>query len=481
MTENDISHILRDAIPEDPGTAGWGERVRRTHRRRQVAGGVAVAVGLVAIGVPIALQTGLTTTPVVLATPSPSTTNPVDGALNLPLQSDACHDSVGIVTELPDGILPAGATRMWLCDGQQAADVPRFGPAEPLTKGVDRAVAAFNALKAVDEDATASDDCVFDESFEQVFTLVVDYSDGNRKILSGTTHGCADMGDGENLWAGGDQFFDELVSLWRGQRQSESYTVTSIDVPCPASESFMTASVGDAVGGTLCGYDSSSDHPREAVMAVQLPDDLVARMTAEMQTQSVPAPAHDAAVPLRTLVLQNAFADPITVSLQTNGSWAWDEGGNPVSWTPRTGLAAELESYTIGMRTQPFPDQLPDPTVAGVCDEAKSPMLTQPGFNFSSITACVKQDDGTYEPVEMSPSLMTTFVRQFEDGSTEISSADVLHLSPHWLRLLDEDGAHRVVITTDGRLVWNRASVVAAAWEPSIDVKRWLKEAGIAP
>lgn len=478
MTENDINQILKDAIPEVPGTAAWGDRVRRAHRRRRVVGGVAVAVGLVAIGVPIALQTGLTTTPVVLATPSPSTASSVDGALTLPMMSDACHDSVGIVTELPAGVLPDGATRMWLCDGQQAPAVPRFGPAEPLTQGVDRAVAAFNALTVVDEEAM-SDDCIFDGSVGQVFTLVVDYDGGNRRILSGTTHGCADVGDGRNLRSGGNHFFDELVSLWRDQRQSESYMVTSTNVPCPASESFMAGSVGDMVQGTLCGYDSSSDHPPEAIMAVQLPDDLVARITAEMQAAAVPAPTKDEAVPLKTLVLQNAFADPITVSLQPDGSWAWSEDGTPVSFSPSTGLAGELESYATGMRAQPFPDPLPEPSAAGQCDEPKTPMLSQPGFDFSKVTACVKQQDGKYAQIEMPPSLMTKFIRQFEDGSTEISSADAMHLSPHWLRLVDQDGAHRVVITDDGRLVWNRTSVVAAAWEPSPDVKQWLQKAGV--
>lgn len=72
MTENDISHILKNAIPDHPGTAGLGDRVRRAHRRRRVVGGVAVAAGLVAIGVPVAMQLGSTPGPPVVATQSPS-------------------------------------------------------------------------------------------------------------------------------------------------------------------------------------------------------------------------------------------------------------------------------------------------------------------------------------------------------------------------------------------------------------------------
>ncbi len=74
MTENDISHILKNAIPDDPGTAGLGDRVRRAHRRRRVVGGVAVAAAVVAIGVPVAMQLGSTPNPTAAATHSPSPT-----------------------------------------------------------------------------------------------------------------------------------------------------------------------------------------------------------------------------------------------------------------------------------------------------------------------------------------------------------------------------------------------------------------------
>lgn len=72
MTENDISHILKTAIPDDPGIAGWGDKVRRVHRRRRVVGGIAVAAAVVALGVPVAMQLGSAPRPPVVSTQPPS-------------------------------------------------------------------------------------------------------------------------------------------------------------------------------------------------------------------------------------------------------------------------------------------------------------------------------------------------------------------------------------------------------------------------
>ena len=56
MTEREISQILKNAVPGEPGFDDLGQKVRKGHRRRRVGQGVAAAVGLVALGVPLALQ-----------------------------------------------------------------------------------------------------------------------------------------------------------------------------------------------------------------------------------------------------------------------------------------------------------------------------------------------------------------------------------------------------------------------------------------
>ncbi|HHT13794.1 MAG TPA: hypothetical protein GX013_11635 [Propionibacterium sp.] len=188
-----LSEAFEKAMPEQPATTGWGAAARRRVARRRAAAAGVAGVAAVALAVPMALTLGGGETLVAEPSPSEATERP---DANYPVESyevPECREAGGTrveVTDLPDGKLPEGAERIWLCGGGEAGsvvhDTELVGARDALTVGVDRAVEAFNALNYV---SGAAIDCLGDGS---TYHVVVEYPDGESHVVRGynTPEGC---------------------------------------------------------------------------------------------------------------------------------------------------------------------------------------------------------------------------------------------------------------------------------------------------
>lgn len=351
MTENDISNIFKDSVPDDPETAGWGDTVRRAHRRRRrrsraLTGGAALVI-VAAIAVPLGLSIGGTMKQVVAtpaATPShTATTSP------MPLEPDVCRGADGsyrAVTSLPDGRLPDGATRVWLCGGPSELFAPEFvGAPEPLSQGVAEAVAAFNAVAS--ESGTV--DCSPNSNL--TFTTIYDYPDGSQQVVRGSL-GCDTLFSLDRHRSDARDYLDTLRRLWNAQRSDLDTSFTANVAVCPALSSVMGVELSGMARGYACG-------PVDGGVPVQIPlsDDLVKEMVAELSAQDFnggPEPGITWEAP--SLVFLSKAGDPYTILGTPDGYYWYDpEPGGMNQWRPSAQLAARIweEMLRDGFCTAP--------------------------------------------------------------------------------------------------------------------------------
>ena len=337
MTENDISNIFKNSVPGDPETAGWGDRVRRAHRRRRrtraLTGGAALAI-VAAIAVPLGLTMGGASKQVV-ATPAPTpshtaTTTP------MPLEPDVCREADGsyrAVTSLPEGRLPDGATRVWLCGGPSDLFAPEFvGAPEPLTQGVVEALAAFNAVAS----QSGVVDCPANSNL--TFITVYDYPDGSQHVVRGSL-GCDTVFSLDRHRADARDYLDTLRRLWNAQRSDLETSFTANVALCPALTSVLGVELSGMTRAYACG-------PVDGGAPVQIPlsDDLVKEMVAELSAQDFdggPQPGITWEAP--SLVFLSKAGDPYTILGTPDGYYWYDpEPGGMNLWRPSPPLAARI-------------------------------------------------------------------------------------------------------------------------------------------
>ncbi len=337
MTENDISNIVKNSVPNDPETAGWGDRVRRAHRRRRqtraLTGGAALAI-VAAIAVPLGLTMG-DTGQQIAATPAPTPSHTAT-TTTMPLEPNVCRGADGsfrTVTSLPEGRLPENATQVWLCGGPSEAFAPPFvGAPEPLTEGVEEALIAFNAVMSQPGEA----DCPVTSNL--TFTTIYDYPDGSQQVVRGSL-GCDTVFSQNRHRADARGYLDTLRRLWNAQRTNLNTSFTEDIAVCPALTSVLGVELTGMTRAYACGPVDGG-----APVQIQLSDGLVKEMVAELGVQDSnggPEPGISWEAP--GIVFLSTAGDPYTILGTPDGYfWYGPEPRGMNQWRPSASLAARI-------------------------------------------------------------------------------------------------------------------------------------------
>ena len=360
MNEEELTDALHAAEPPRPDVTAWADASRGRARNRRVAG-VAVAVLLAAgIAVPLALQLPGRSGPVVLTTPSPTTSASATESTKggQPLVPEVCAD-VQSGTAKPGTLsanqrLEPGAARVWLCgdvDGSFGGGA--IGPIEPLTSEPDRVVAAINELPPSETDFCYSIGGL-------TYHVVVDYPDGTRRVLAAETVNCEFVG-GWGGRTGGRALLETLEGFWDEQRASEPPFTDDADLcgtyPRGYEEegglsSFLPVERGSLVRGAVCGLSADSvDFTGETIQR-DLPETLVSAIA----TASPPAgESYRLARGLPYVVLLNEHGDPVTYAVDEKQGLILRDGQNDATpWQPQGEMAALWSQVLDGLRTSAF-------------------------------------------------------------------------------------------------------------------------------
>lgn len=364
-----LSEAFEKAMPEQPATTGWGAAARRRVARRRAAAAGVAGVAAVALAVPMALTLGGGETLVAEPSPSEATERP---DANYPVESyevPECREAGGTrveVTDLPDGKLPEGAERIWLCGGGEAGsvvhDTELVGARDALTVGVDRAVEAFNALNYV---SGAAIDCLGDGS---TYHVVVEYPDGESHVVRGynTPEGCNhfQLADGI-VDGGGADYLALLQDLWAEQRESQPAPAGDVRL-CPATTSVWSIDPVTLVRGWACTPAVGGSTGQQ----VELPPGLTERIVDGLSGTEPGLSVTMVNTSAPGIILVNGSGDPVTFRWQTWGERKALFGAGRL-WRPDPAtyeqIEALFESTDAGTGTpSATPSPSPEPSVPPV-------------------------------------------------------------------------------------------------------------------
>lgn len=389
MTDEQFARIFKRNTPEPPD-GDWAADARNRHRRRQ-AGTVAVAAvaGVAIVGAPLAINALQNNGPQ-YATPAVSSTAPA--VTTAPSASGSVNPSAPPATTAAEICptaqdfigtdLPEGAMQLWLC-GEDVQMGGRAGPPEPLTTGVEDALAAYNGLEPRDPNQA----CTME--YTLAYTVIGEYPDGTRKAVQGELHGCRNVGDR----SGGDQFFETLQDLWQDQRASNpapELTLTA-DEACNAPGTIMPTGAKGSVAGYLCqGADAGT------ATGVELSDELLGELLADLESRSVAGSVPFFELPPEPqLTLLNAYGEPFVLTRHTNGLY---QAGEMV-WRPSDALAAELEALFPSGSPAPSDTSPPAMPVRDTCLDPAAIAAETPPDQSDWVAICPTRD-GVVEPID---------------------------------------------------------------------------------
>lgn len=264
MNENDFTEAITTNLPEQPRTTSWGPQVRRRRRRQRATTGALALVAVAALAVPLALQLGGRGV-TVQATPSPTSSpttqatdepvNPIPALLNP--EGSGCRTSQGEPEErtaLTGGKLEPGVSKIWLCGRDEVGPdrlplLTRIGPFEPLTEGVETAVARFNEFEWLDGAAIGC------HSDGRAFDVVFEYADGDKRVVSGYdslgSPGCSHFASADGVGGDAPAYLAELEKLWKAQRETTP-GITDDFAVCPGHDSLFTVDEAKLTRGYAC-------------------------------------------------------------------------------------------------------------------------------------------------------------------------------------------------------------------------------------
>ncbi|MCC2591937.1 hypothetical protein LKO27_00635 [Tessaracoccus sp. OS52] len=500
MSETQISNLLRDAAPGAPLLPDLGDKVRKGHRRRRTMQAVAAGTGLVALGVPLAFQLGSVLNPSLDANPLPPVINPADpsrtpsptqapttdeptAAPTSPvgnpalLTPEVCFDAVGTTTETADATIPEGATRMWLCSGDQEPGIPTFGAPEPFVGNLDEIIRGVNTqpLAPLREYCGDGTDYVWD------YTMVLEYPDREPFVISTASDPCAPVvhnaADGRGA---ADGFFTAARELIYGQRQEFDYSYAGNEEVCLEARSLMTQSLYDMVGGVVCGVEPEKDADKAHVVTRPLPDEIFRRIYQEATANATQAPAHGLPEFVQTIVLSSKHGDPMTLYRWADGGFYYREGVTWMAWHPSAGLQSDLAQLFEGTRTEPF--GLEDQFV-NVCMDPNQLTTAFPVQTFGRFGACV-ENDGVYSFMEAPTHLGAAWSDEIRDAGETIPSTREPEFTGHYLVVGDADGRFaQLYVASTGDLVWDTDELMVEGLRmkttPSAELLLWMREVGI--
>ena len=255
-----------------------------------------------------------------------------------PFVSQGCENASSgelVSTDLPEGELPEGAERIWLC----ANDVSGFGapapPLEPLEDAglVSQAAAAFNDLAPMPEDIA----CTME--LGPSYLVVHEYADGVRYAVEIQDYGCRPAIAGDVVKENSELYEETLLELWGMQRADRGTTQTRPGPLCPLADSMFDIHAKDQTfaSGVACVGIGYLDYAF-ARDEVPLDEDILA--LAAGQFADAPTVPMEFAPDGQTIVLLTPEGDPFVLERLEDGSFYWPDGEYARVWTP-SGKAAD--------------------------------------------------------------------------------------------------------------------------------------------
>lgn len=370
MSEHELSEIFKRDLPQQ-SDASWADDARRRHgRRRAGIGGVAVVAALAVVS-PFALQ--LLNNDAQTAQPAPTGTPPTDAQTGGD-RASACAGAA----ESAGAELPETAVRLWLCDEPGEIGFSRQGPQEPLTQGVDAALAAFRELDKADPAMACTMEYVL------TYLVVAEAADGTLTPVAGELHGCRTIGER----VGGDGYLETLGELWAAQRAAEPAPDTEFTVEelCGGSASILPATLESSTQGALC---ATADPGAGSVDGALMSPDLVTRLRDAVEADAVNGTVGEWEMTAR-VVLQNPWGDSLTMTRYPSGAFQF---GDRV-WRPKGELATALDDLFVQTG---IPSVDPVPVEPRTCTAEREASAAGPAVIEGDVTGvyvCVENRDG---------------------------------------------------------------------------------------
>ncbi len=270
-----------------------------------------------------------------------------------PWVSEGCQAAANgelVSSVLPDGEVPDGADRIWLCtNGQTLVGAPA-PPMEPLEDAglVSEAVASFNELLPM----LADQACTME--LGPSYFIVHEYADGTRYAVEIQDYGCRAATAGDLVKENSELYKETLLDLWSKQRTNEPKTQTRPGPLCPLTSSLFGTNLQEArfTSGAACvGWGDIVDIDRRAGEEVPISERLLSQITAQLP--DAPLATVDGEGPVGptvlgpdgdSIVLLTADGDPFVLFHQEDGAFYWPVGEYARVWTPTGETANEFKA-----------------------------------------------------------------------------------------------------------------------------------------
>lgn len=251
-------------------------------------------------------------------------------------ESVTSNDAFG--STLPNGELPEGADRIWLCAGddfEAGISPPMEALEEP--EPVQDAVAAFNEL------APMSPDLACTMELGPSWLVVHEYADGTKYTVKVEEFGCRAVLAGDIVNVDGESSYKEaLLEAWDAQRTMRDTVQTRPGPLCSLNSSLMTVDPEETTftSGVACLAADYDDGAGGVSQEKPIPADILALLNGEL-TKVRPTPdyvvtAGDA------LILLNSTGDPVRLLREDDGAYLWDDGEAMNVWAPEGEVAEKL-------------------------------------------------------------------------------------------------------------------------------------------
>ncbi len=250
-------------------------------------------------------------------------------------ESVTSNDALG--STLPNGELPDGANRIWLCAGDDV-ETGTAPPMEALVEPepIQAVVDAFNDLERMPADSA----CTME--LGPSWLVVHEYADGTKYTVKMEEFGCRAVLAGDIVTADSEASYGEaLLEAWDAQRTNRDTVQTRPGPLCPLNSSLMPvdAQQDTLVAGVAC-LAPSSDGSGNTLQEKPLTQEILVLVNSGLRlarsTSGDGVPTGDA------LVLLNSTGDPVRLFREDDGAYLWYDGEATNLWAPEGEVVERL-------------------------------------------------------------------------------------------------------------------------------------------